>query len=78
LEIFLSKNKNKEQRASIIGRIYLIETKVADVDGSASDYNIPVGTEYHVCFAEPLYKHLVFGGPKKGTPSDLAGIKGKS
>jgi hypothetical protein len=59
----LHKNKNKEQRASIIGKINKIETRLADREDN--EYNIPVGTEYYVCHAAPLYRQAVFGQSAK-------------
>jgi len=63
LNVFLSKSKNRE-RTSIIGRIIFLEKKKAE---SNNAYRIPAGVEYHLCFAEPLYRNEIFRNEKKAT-----------
>lgn len=60
LEVFLAKSKNKDQRVSIIGKIFMIEKLIADSPTNA--YNIPVGTEYYICYAEPVFKQSLTSG----------------
>ena len=50
----MSKSKSKEERVSILGKIIFMESKIAESD--ENEYNIPKGTEYQVCYAEPLVK----------------------
>lgn len=62
---FFSKSKSKEQRVSILGKIIFIETKCAESD--ENPYNIPAGTEFHLCYAEPFLKNY----PKKQLSRDV-------
>ena len=54
MSAFLSKSKNKDQRVSILGKIIFMEVKFAESDDNP--YNIPQGSEYHLCYAEPFLK----------------------
>lgn len=54
LQAFLSKNKQREQRTSIIGKLVFIEKKIAVPN---NDFLLPEGSEFHLCYAEPLYRH---------------------
>jgi hypothetical protein len=63
LSVFLSKGKNKEQRTSIIGRIIFLDKKQAETN---NPFCIPAGVEYHLCFAEPLYRDEIFRHDTKG------------
>jgi hypothetical protein len=54
LQVFLSKGKQREQRSSIIGKLVYIEEKAAEEN---NEYQLDVGIKYHLCYAEPLYRH---------------------
>ena len=49
---FQERSKNKGQRAHIMGRIYFIDVKTASLE--ENPYNLAYGTEYFVCYIEPL------------------------
>lgn len=49
---FQERSKNKGQRAHIMGRIYFIDVKSASLE--ENPYNLAYGTEYFVCYIEPL------------------------
>ena len=49
---FQARSKNKEQRAHIMGRIFLIDAKCATLE--ENPYNLPLGTDYYVLFVEPV------------------------
>lgn len=72
LSVFLSKGKNKEQRTSIIGRIIFLEKKQAETN---NPFCIPVGVEYHLCFAEPLYRNEIFRNDTKANRSSVSTTK---
>lgn len=74
----MSKSRNREQRASIIGRIILIDidtTPTTPVEGGNA-YNIPPGTEYYICHAEPLYKQSLTSASSMGKSGTVSGSGG--
>jgi hypothetical protein len=66
LTSFQARSKNREQRAHIIGRIFLIDAKTSTLE--ENPYNLALGTEYFVCFVEPLK----LMGAKKSAASSAA------
>ena len=59
---FQQRSKNREQRPHIIGRIFLIDRKESTLE--ENPYNLALGTEYFVCYVEPL---RTGAGTKKST-----------
>ena len=65
---FQQRSKNREQRPHIIGRIFLIDRKESTLE--ENPYNLALGTEYFVCYVEPL---RTGAGTKKSAA--VAGVK---
>lgn len=56
---FIAKSKNKDQRGFIMGKLFLTDSAIASEKNNP--YKIPLGTVFHVCFAEPVFRgsHLI-------------------
>jgi len=67
LQAFEARAKNKEPRAHIVGRIVLIDSHVTSIN--ENPFNLPMGTEYFLCFVEPLSRRTV---KKKPVPSSTS------